>query len=215
MDFENDILILEKPVDTQVDISSQSQNNINQTVNNHYETFTDFSHDKHQREDNEFEVVQTYIPRQNKKSNNDFDNLINEQNSYISANETYTYKKTKPQKQFKPTNKIFVCISCVIALFMGTLGIINAVNINNVSNNIASTTEQIANIGKEITKIDQVIEGMVNEDNLKDEAEQDGFTEVTTKTEIDLNEKNVVEDYKKSTNLFDIICNFIMSLFGG
>lgn len=213
MDFENDILIMEKPVDSQLEISNQNQ--INQTVNNEYKQFTDFSHAKRKNDYEEFEVVQTYVPRKKNKKNTDFDNLVNEQNSYISANETYTYEKTKPQKKFKPTSKIFVCISCVIALFMGTLGIVNAVNINNVSNSITSTTEQIANIGKEITKIDQVIEGMVNEENIKNEAEQDGFTEVTTKTEIDLNEKNVVEDYKKTTNLFDIICNFIMSLFGG
>ena len=140
MDFENDILIMEKSVDSQLEISNQNQ--INQTVNNEYKQFTDFSHAKRKNDYEEFEVVQTYVPRKKNKKNTDFDNLVNEQNSYISANETYTYEKTKPQKKFKPTSKIFVCISCVIALFMGTLGIVNAININNVSNSITSTTEQ-------------------------------------------------------------------------
>ena len=103
----------------------------------------------------------------------------------------------------------------MICVCMGVLGIFNAVNINNLNYSNLSKTQEIANLGQEITKIDQVIEGMIDKDTVKENGEQNGMESVTNKTKIELIEKKQVEDYQGRPNLFDRICNFFSHLFGG
>lgn len=216
MEHENDILTVdpiteeettfdyyEKPVET------------NNFIKKEYQKFSNYSYEKSPTTFEEYEVIQTYKPLKKEKKKDEFMEFVNEQNSYQKSNETFLYEKIKPKKQRKPINKIFVCISIFICVLMSTLTIVNSVNINKLNYSNMSKTSEIANVGKELVKIDQVIEGLVSEDNIKQSAEEDDFVVVTNTKQIDLIEKNEVKEYKGSTNLFDRICNFIISLFGG
>ena len=216
MEHENDILTVEKPTNTQEHLYEKKSIE-NPTIQREYSKFTDYSNEKTKKDYEEFEIIQTYKPKlkQRQQPNKDFQALLDEQNNFEPSKETFVYEKVKPQKKLKRTSKIFVVVCCAIALLMGTLGIVNAVKINDLNFSNVSTGEKIANVGKEIVKIDQVIEGMTSEGTIKDEGTEGGMEQVTVKTEIDLIEKNKLPQQEKKTNFFDKICNFFNSLFGG
>lgn len=209
MEYENDIIT----VDSQVE--EQKQETTNPTIKKEYQRFTDYSNAKRPKDYDEYEVIQTYTPKKKPKKDTEFKDFVTEQNSYTPSKETFVYEKTKQKPMLKKNNKIFICICCAITVVMGILGIVNAVNINNLNYSNLSTTQEIANLGQEITKIDQVIEGMVDDATIKDKAEENGMETVTQKTEIQLLEKNQLEEHPRKTNFFDKICNFFSSLFGG
>ncbi|MBQ0017474.1 MAG: hypothetical protein KBT30_02460 [Clostridiales bacterium] len=215
METENDILI-EPETETMKPVAySEVITDDNEQINKEYKRFTDYSNEKQKKDYEEFEIVQTYTPKKKTKKKSEFDELVDSQNSYIPANETYIYEKTKTKPTRKRVSKIFIAICCAIVLLMGTLGIVNAVKMAELEKNIATTTSEITNIGSVISKIDDDIEGMVNEVEVKKQAELNDYVEITNRKEIELNEKNVVEEYKGTSNIFDIICNFLMKLFGG
>lgn len=216
MEHENDILIAERPSTSQ-DVIYEKKSIENPTMQKEYSKFTDYSNEKTKKDYEEFEIIHSYKPkvRQKQNQNKDFQSFLDEQNNFEPSTETFVYEKVKPQKKLKRTSKIFVVICCTIALFMGTLCIVNAVKINDMNINNITTSEKIANVGKEIVKIDQVIEGMTNESNVKNEGQESGMEQITTKTEIDLIQKNELPKQEKKTNFFDKICNFFNSLFGG
>ncbi len=220
MEHENDILTIPVDQDSPVqDNDNYSYEKIspseNVEVRNSYKAFDDYSHSRQEKDYEEFEVVHTYAPKKKKRKDTFFGDYVTEQSSYVPSKETFLYEKVKPQKKAKRTSKIFVSICCVVAVMMGTLGIINTVKINNLSYRNISNSEKIANIGKEIQKIDSAIEGMVNETQVRENAESGGMEEITTETQIPLNKKNTVEKHQGKTNLFDKICNFFRGLFGG
>lgn len=220
MEHENDILTLTRDTETEKIIrENYTYEKItpseNVEVKNSYKTFDDYSHAQSEKDYEEFEVVHTYAPKKKKRKDTFFGDYVNEQSSYVPNKETFVYEKVKPQKTAKRTSKIFVAICCAVAVMMGTLGIVNTVKMNNLSYQNLSNSEKIANIGKEIQKIDSAIEGMVNETKVKESAENGGMVEVTSQTQIPLNEKNIVEKHQGKTNLFDKICDFFRGLFGG
>lgn len=217
MEHENDILTVEKVEKTTDDNWTyvQKKQSSNQTIKQEYKEFSDFSHAKKPKDYEEYEIIQTYTPKKKAKKNTAFQDMVREQNSYEADKETVIYEKVKPQKKLKRTSKIFVCICCAIAVLMGTLGIINTVKINNLNFSNISKAEEIANVGKELVKIDQAIEGITSEDAVKDNAQNSGMESVTTTEKIELIEKNNVVEHQGKTSLFDKICNFIIHFFGG
>ena len=100
---------------------------------------------------------------------------------------------------------------------LGGLSIYNAVNINNINNQITETTVNLNNVNNDIKKVISNIDELTDEDNVLQNARELGLKEVTeeNKVNIELLEKNNVEDYKGQTNFFDKICNFFRNLFGG
>lgn len=220
MEHENDILTITRDTETERQIKQNySYEKItpsaNPQVQNSYRAFDDYSHSPREKDYEEFEVVHTYAPRKKPKQDTAFADFVSEQNSYSPSKETFLYEKVKPQKKAKKTSKIFVAVCCSVAVLMGTLGIINTVKMNNLSFSNVSNSEKIANLGSEIQKIDQAIEGMVSETTIKENAQNQGMEEITTETTIPLNEIKNVEKHQGRTNLFDKICNFFRSLFGG
>lgn len=217
MEHENDILTVEK-VDKATNDTWEykpKKQTSNQTIKREYKEFSDYSHAQKPKDYEEYEIIQTYTPKKKTKKSSPFQDMVNSQNSYEADKETVIYEKVKPQKKLKRTSKIFVCIACAIALLMGTLGIINTVKINDLNFSNVSKAEQIANVGKELVKIDQTIEGMTSEDSVKDSATSGGMGTVTTTEKIELIEKNKVEEHQGKTSFFDKICNFIIHFFGG
>lgn len=221
MEHENDILTITRDTETQKEQKNSYETyekitpSSNTQVKNSYKAFDDYSNSPREKDYEEFEVVHTYAPRKKAKKDTSFADFVSEQNSFTPSKETFLYEKVKPQKKAKRTSKIFVAVCCSVAVMMGTLGIINTVRINNLAFSNVSNSEKIANIGKEITKVDQAIEGMISETTVKEIAENQGMEEITTETTIPLNEKKTIEKHQGKTNFFDKLCNFFRSLFGG
>ncbi len=209
MEYENDIIT----TDTDEEVVKPQKSN--GQLKREYQQFTDYSTSKSKKDYEEYEIIQTYTPKKKPNKNANFKDFVDEQNSYSPSKETFVYEKVKQTPKMQKSNKIFICICCVICVCMGVLGIVNAVNINNLNYSNLSKTQEIANLGQEITKIDQVIEGMIDKDTVKENGEQNGMESVTNKTKIELIEKKQVEDYQGQTNFFDRICNFFSHLFGG
>ena len=188
----------------------------NSTIKKETQRFTDYSFAPSKKDYEEFEIIQSYRPKKVKKEkkNTEFDELVNSQTSYKEDNETFIYEKAKPQTKSKKTSKIFITICCAIAVMLGSLSIVNAFRINQISYDNLSTTQKIANVGKEIVRIEQVIEGMTSEEQIKQEVDAE-MEDVSETTKITLKQKQQVEQYQRKTNFFDKICNFFSSLFGG
>lgn len=217
MEHEKDILISKNERETTTYEEGYREREINPTVKRETERFTDYSNEKKQKTYEEYEVVQTYMPKRKNKPVREFDSFISEQNSYIPATETFIYEKTKqkPDRRLKNTNKIFIIVGCAIALLLGSITVVNAVEISKLNLGNSHTTEQIANVAAEIKQIDTIIEEIIDESNVTEAAEEAGYTTVISRTPVDLNEKNIVEEYRSQTSLFDRICNFFSRLFGG
>lgn len=207
MEYENDIITSQSETEVQTKVKT------NPTLQQEYSRFSDYSTSKSQKDYEEYEIIQTYTPKKSKKT--EFNDFVNQQNSYSPDKETFVYEKLSPKPKLHKSKKIFICICCAIALCMGVLGIVNVSNINNLNYSNLSKSQEIANLGQEITKIDQVIEGMMSDQAVSDKAKDNGMETITATTEIELLEKQKVEKYQGKTNFFDRICNFFSSLFGG
>ena len=212
-EYENDILTIDTEAEEQPLQQVDNNYRTNNVIEREMEKFNDYSNDK-KSNFQEFEIIETYTPKKDKQSTS-FSKFVSEQNSLDNGTETFIYEKTKPQKKLKRTSKIFVIVSCVIASLMGTLAIINQVNISSVNNSNISTTEKIANVGSEIARIDQNIEAIIDETNIQEQANNNNFVPITSQTEVELLEKNKVKEYESKTSFFDKICNFFSHLFGG
>ena len=97
------------------------------------------------------------------------------------------------------------------------LMIYNGVHIGNLNTQISETSTSINNINNDIKQVIKNIDELTDEDSVLRKAEELGLSEVApeNKVEIELIEKNEVEEYKSQTNFFDRICNFFRRLFGG
>lgn len=206
MEYENDII-------TQTETQTETQTQ-NQVLKQEYSRFSDYSTSKSKKDYEEYEIIQTYTPKKQKKQT-EFNQFVDEQNSYSLDKEIITYEKVSPKLALNKSKKIFICICCAIAITMGVLSITNASNINNLNYSNLSKTQEIANLGQEITKIDQVIQGMTSEEAVDKKAEENGMTPVQNTTQIELIQKQQITKHQGKTNFFDKICNFFSKLFGG
>lgn len=238
-EHESDILVaepeeetLEKTNDT-IDSLKEDSNDLieifykpqntqeNKTVKKQTESFSNYNFNHLNKVYKKYDVVKTYIPKKEEKKDktNEFEKFVTQQDSYTPQKETFIVEKTveKPVFRLKQKAKVWlVCFTTIIVL-LSSLCIINAIDINNLNNNIEQTTSSINDINKNIQTTIKDIGKLTDEQEIKNNASDLGLTEVEPKNniEIELNEKNIVEDYQGQTNFFDDICNFIRSLFGG
>lgn len=171
------------------------------------------------------DVIQTYVPQtpkkqtETQKQGKEFEKFVTEQNSYEAEKETVLVEKTQQKSAFKLKNKAKVWLFSIISILvmLGGLAVYNGITINNINNQITETTTSINNYNSEIKKVISSIDRLTDQDNILDSADQLGLSEATeeNKVTIELEEKNIVEDYKSQTNFFDKICNFLRHLFGG
>lgn len=196
------------------------QSQENKTVKKQSDTFTNYNFNHLNKVYKKYDVVKTYVPKkQEKQKTPEFEKFVTEQDSFVSQKETLMVEKTAEQPAFrlKPKAKVWLICFSVIIIMLSALCITNAVNINNLNNTIDQTTTSINDINKNIQTTIKDIGKLTDEQEIKNNASDLGLTEVEPKNniEIELNQKNEVEDYKGQTNFFDEICNFIRSLFGG
>ena len=238
-EHESDILIAEPEEETQQIKQEQPKINTNDNSNNLVEffykpqkaqeskqtkpeepKFTNYSNSHLNKVYKKYDVVQTYVPKKEKQQQStEFEKFVTEQNNFTPQQETFTVQTPSQKPSFRLTKKAktwLVCVSVIIVM-LSSLCIINAVNINNLNSSINQTQSSITNINKNIQNTIKDIGKLTDEQEIKNNASDLGLTEVEPKNniEIQLNEKNVVEDYQGQTNFFDEICNFIRSLFGG
>ena len=109
-----------------------------------------------------------------------------------------------------------VCFATIV-IMLSSLCVINAVNINNLNKQIEQTTTSITDVNKAIQTTIKDIGKLTDEQEIQNNASELGLSEVDVKNniEIELNDKNLVEDYQGQTNFFDKICNILRNMFGG
>lgn len=193
----------------------------NKTIKKETQSFTNYNNSNLNKVYKKYDVVQTYVPKkQEKKAEvNEFEKFVTQQDDYTPQKETFVVEKSaeKPSFRLKQKAKVWLVCFAVIIIMLSALTITNAININKLNNNIEQTSSSITDINKDIQNTIKDIGKLTDEQEIKNNASELGLTEVEPKNniEIQLNEKNVVEDYQGQTNFFDDICNFIRSLFGG
>ena len=192
----------------------------NKTIQKEADSFVNYSSNNLNKVYKKYNVVQTYIPKKEKqKKSKDFDNFVKEQSEYVPERETIAVERVEEKNKFKFKNSVKAWLVAIAIIFsmLGGLSIYNAVNINNINNQITETTVNLNNVNNDIKKVISNIDELTDEDNVLQNARELGLKEVTeeNKVNIELLEKNNVEDYKGQTNFFDKICNFFRNLFGG
>ena len=192
-----------------------------QNLKKQQDSFTNYNSNHLNKVYKKYDIVQTYVPKKEKKSEKttDFQKFVNEQNSYVPERETLSVERVSEKPTFKLKQKAKVWLVCfsLIAIMLFSLCIYNGININNLNNQIDNTTTSINNINKDIETIVKDIGKLTDDQEIMNNASDMGLTEVdnANNIEIELNVKNEVEDYESQTNFFDEICNFFNNLFGG
>ena len=192
----------------------------NKTAKKEAQTFTNYNNNKLNKVYKKYDVVQTYVPRKKqKKTNNDFDNFVNEQNSYTPEIETLTVEKVAEKTKYRLSSKakVWICAFALIAIMLGSVCIYNAVEIKRLNTTIQETSTNLNNVNKDIETIIKDIGVLTDEETVKIEAGELGMDEIPAENniQIELLEKNKVETYESETNFFDKICNFFRNIFGG
>ena len=183
-----------------------------------YKKFKNYSNNKLNRAYEKYDVLQSYSPAKNSKDpNKEFSRMIDEYNSYEPTRETLSLQRgRKGFNQMSKKNLIYCASMIAVSIILVILIVVNSATINNLNKDLNNTTNEINNVQ---TRIDDTI-GDINdltlEDNIYSSAGELGMEDVGDSTQkIDLLEKQEVNDYQRQTNVFDAICNFISSLFGG
>ena len=185
------------------------------------DTFVNYNYNRLNKVYKKYDVMQTYVPKKEEKQKKDkeFEKFVEEQSSYVPEKETITIERVaeKPTFKLKSKAKAWLISIIIIVTMFGWLCIYNAFNINSLQNQIDQTTTSINNVNKDIETIIKDIGKLTNEDEIKNNAGDLGLNQVepSKNIQIELNDKNIIEDYQSETNFFDKICDFIRNLFGG
>ena len=184
------------------------------------DVFTNYNFNHLNKVYKKYDVVQTYVPKKQKeKSSSNFEQFVEEQDEYSPQKETLSVEKTYQKPIFKLKRKAKAWLVCfaTIVIMLSSLCVINAVNINNLNKQIEQTTTSITDVNKAIQTTIKDIGKLTDEQEIQNNASELGLSEVDVKNniEIELNDKNLVEDYQGQTNFFDKICNILRNMFGG
>lgn len=120
----------------------------------------------------------------------------------------------KPKKNYSFRIKLVTGVYCIIVALFGGWVISNIVNINQTNsaiNSIAVETEQVnSNILEIISKIKELDTASGNPDN------ENVVVQIITE-EMNITPEAIIQPntYEKSSNWFDVFCNWISGLFGG
>ena len=237
-EHESDILIAEPEEEIFEDTNDSLENNSsnlfeynttakeeNKTIEKETETFVNYKNNNLNKVYRNYDVIQTYVPKNQKKVENkpkqskEFEKFVSEQNSYVPEKETLMVENVQEKQSFRFKKKAKVWLFSLTAIFVMLCGlaIYNGIHIHSMNNQISETTTSINNYNGEIKKVINSIDKLTDEDNILNAADELGLKQVSeeNKIEITLKQKNNVEDYKSQTNFFDKICNFFRNLFGG
>lgn len=129
-------------------------------------------------------------------------------------NEIKKINKT-PKKNFSFRIKLITGVYCILIALFGGWVIGNTIDLvqtnNNINNAVVKTEEINADIEKILIKMGQL--DQVSPEDRKDDSL---LVEITTKT-IEITPEKIEDpnNYEKSSNWFDVICDAISKIFGG
>ena len=157
-----------------------------------------------EKKDSEFEV--------------DFINLLNSaENIEVDTkaiSKELSKETPKPKKNFSFRIKLVTGVYCILVALFGGWGIGNTINISQTNSYLYETTAKTTEINNNIVDI---IGDLTKLDSVSGDPEDDTIVVKIVAEEIDIKPEaiNKPNDYQKSSNWFDVICNWIASLFGG
>lgn len=146
-----------------------------------------------------------------------FDNVINDDQIKVDAGliEKEIKKATpQPKKSYSFRIKLVAGVYCILVALFGGWVISNAVNISKTSDALYETTQQTQEISSDIVGI---LAKIKQADTIAGSPDGDSLvTEIITK-EIEITPETITEpnEYKKSSNWFDVVIDFITGIFGG
>lgn len=169
-------------------------------------------------EDVTLEETLTEKPKEEEINEVDFDKLIEQTNS-IEVDNSNIKKELKniapkPKKNFSFRIKLVAGVYCILVALFGGWVIGNAINISQTNSNIYETTHKTSEINANIIDIVSDIKQL---DNASADPENETIVVKIVTEEIEITPETIIEpnEYKTSSNWFDVFCNWIASLFGG
>lgn len=129
-------------------------------------------------------------------------------------NKELTNSAPKPKKNYSFRIKLLTGVYCILVALFGGWIIGNTINISQVNSFLYETSLQTTQVQRNILDIIGDIKKL---DSVSSDPENDGLVVkiITEEIEITPEEITAPNDYQKSSNWFDILCNWIATLFGG
>lgn len=162
----------------------------------------------------EFEVKEEQA-EQTKEIN--FEKLLEETNG-IAIEKSVTKEiqnvVPKPKKNYSFRIKLVTGVYCILVALFGGWVISNTINISNTNASLYETTIQTTEINNNILDIISDIKQL---DNASSDPEDETIVVKIITEEINIKPEAITNpnNYQKSSNWFDVICNWISGLFGG
>lgn len=183
-----------------------------------YKEFNKYKSDKLDKVYEKFKVVKSYSPaKQNKDNNREFSRMIDEYNTFEPTRETLSIKRSRFSNTLTRKNAIYCLSLLAVIIMLVVVIVVNSTSINKLNQDIAFTESQVELVETNINTIIGEIEDLTLVENIYQYAQNNQMEEINPDNieKIDLLEIQVDTTYQGQTNIFDVICNFISSLFGG
>lgn len=120
----------------------------------------------------------------------------------------------KQKKNYSFRIKLVTGVYCILVALFGGWVIGNAIDISQTNSYLYETTAKTAQVNSNIADI---IGDLTKLDSVSSDPEDDTIVVKIITQEIDIKPEPITKpnEYKKSSNWFDVICNWIARLFGG
>ena len=213
MDYEDDILveteILEDEALEEIDDEPSQEKPL--------KGFPKYSNEKLERVYQKYDFSKTYNPNTQKNQTSQFEKFVKENDESLALEESISVETSKSQEKNLNSKKfsvfkvcgIFVCALLII------LSMINLATITDLEKKVDTTQKEINQMEVNVGKLIQDVGKLTDEEELIDQATQNGMEQINQEVKITLNDKNTVVQYESKTNFFDKICEFISNIFGG
>lgn len=216
MDYEDDIL-----VETETEIETQENDDIkphkDESKGDAFKNFPKYSNEKLERVYSKYDFSKSYNPSAHKKESESFEKFVKENNKDTIVEESFTFEKTNEESVLVPqkSSGVFKICGIIVCALLIILSMINLATITELEQKIENEQQTSNELEVNVGKLIQDVGKLTDKDELLDKAQNSGMVNVEEEIKITLNEKQKVLKYNSKTNLFDQICNFISSIFGG
>ena len=214
MDYEDDILV---ETELEEDLVANEEVQEETPKEKKYKEFPKYSNEKLERVYNKYDFSKSYNPNTQKKGNSDFEKFVKENSESDVLEESFSVEKTSSESKNLNSKKssIFkICGTFVCALLI-ILSMINLATITDLEKQVATKQNEVNNVEVKVDKFIKDVGKLTDEEDLLNQATQNGMSEVTQEIQIELNEKNEIVKYENKTNFFDKICEALNNIFGG
>lgn len=119
----------------------------------------------------------------------------------------------KPKKNFSFRIKLVTGVYCILVALFGGWVIGNTINISQTNSYLYEATSKTSQINSNIVDI---LGDIAKQDSISSDPEDDTIVVKIATEEIEITPEKITEpnEYQKSSNWFDVICNWIAKLFG-